>query len=301
MTDSMLKVRTAELRELLTQATRRCLTLGEHHALLFSGGLDSSVLAAILSGIHSIPAPLIVAGSSDSKDIEAARQAAGTLDFPLEVRQFTIAEVIKALPSILTAVGTTDVLQVSLAIPLHFAASRAQELGVTVLLSGQGADELFGGYARYERSILEGKTEAADAAMRADFERLLQITLPKQEAIARGQGIQLAAPYLDEPVVAFAEQLPLHYKLLRTGDTIVRKRILRNLAVNLKLPSPIAEAPKRAAQFGSGATRLLTELATSYWRQRDPSVSVQESRRQMRIRQFLDEVREKTISEGRTT
>lgn len=301
MIDSAFEACTIQLRKLLIQGTQRCLASAEYPALLFSGGLDSSILAVLLSTLHPTPALLIVAGSSAARDIQAARQAATTLGFHLEIRQFTVVEVAEALPSILATVGCTDVLQVSLAIPLYFAASRAHELGVTVLLSGQGADELFGGYARYERAVLEGKAEAVNAAMKVDFEKLLQTTLPYQEAVARRHAIQLAVPYLDKPVVTFAQELPLHYKLLRTNRAIVRKRILRNLAVNLKLPATIADAPKRAAQYGSGAARLLTELATGYWRQRTPRLSTQESRTQGRIRQFLDALKKEKLSTGRTT
>ncbi len=207
----------------------------------------------------------------------------------------------EALPSIVATIGCTDILQVSLAIPLYFAASRAHELGISVLLSGQGADELFGGYARYERAVLENKADAVNTAMQADLQKLLQTTFPCQEAIVRHHAIQLAAPYLDKPVIAFAQKLPLQYKVLRTNGDSVRKRILRNLAVNLKLPTSIADAPKRAAQYGSGSARLLTALAIKYWRKRVPRLSAQQARTQGRIQQFLDALTEAELPRRRGT
>ena len=301
MMDSAFAACTVELRKLLLRGTRRCVASVERPALLFSGGLDSSILAALLSSIRPTSGPLIVAGSDAARDIQAARQAATTLGLPLEVRRFTLIEVAEALPSILSTVGSTDVLQVSLAIPLYFAASRAHELGVRVLLSGQGADELFGGYARYERLVLQGEVRSVNAEMRTDFRKLTQTTLPYQQAIVERHAIHLVTPYLDRPVIAFAQNLPLHYKLLRTDHAIVRKRILRNLAVDLKLPATIADAPKRAAQYGSGAARILAELTSGYWRQWEPRLSAQESRTQARIRQFLVALKKKELCTGGKT
>jgi asparagine synthase (glutamine-hydrolysing) len=301
MVDSAFEACTIQLSRLLTQGTRRCLASTEQPALLFSGGLDSSILAVLLSSIRPTSGPLIVAGSNTARDIQAARQAATALGLPLETRRFTLVEVAEALPSILTTIGNTDVLQVSLAIPLYFAASRAHELGVKVLLSGQGADELFGGYARYERLVLQGEVQSVDAEMRTDFRKLIQTTLPYQQAIVERHAIHLVTPYLDGPVIAFAQNLPLHYKILRTDHAIVRKRILRNLAVNLKLPATIADAPKRAAQYGSGAARMLAELTSSYWHQWEPGLSAQESCTQARIRQFLVALKEEELcTEGKT-
>jgi asparagine synthase (glutamine-hydrolysing) len=285
--DSSFEACTTQLGQLLTETTRRWLASAEYPALLFSGGLDSSILATLLSALGSSQGLLIVAGSRTARDVEAARQAATILGLPLQIRQFTLVEVAEALPSILTAIGSRDILQVSLAIPLHFAAACAHELGVTMLLSGQGADELFGGYARYERLVLQNNAPGANAEMQADFDRLVQTTLPRQQAIALHHGIQFAAPYLDRLVVAFAQNLPLHYKLLRSSHGVIRKRILRNLALRLRLPAAIADAPKRAAQYGSGSIRMLTELTGNYWIEREPQLSAKEARTQTRVRQFL--------------
>jgi asparagine synthase (glutamine-hydrolysing) len=296
MMDSAFEACTTQLEKLLIQATQRCLALAEHPALLFSGGVDSSILAVLLAELCPTSGPLIVAGSSAARDVHTARLAATTLSLPLEVRQFTLGEVADALPLILTTIGSTDILQVSLAIPLYFAASRARELGVTVLFSGQGADELFAGYARYERSVLQGRAQALNAEMRVDFEKLLQTTLPYQQAIAQRHEIRFATPYLDRVVIAFTQNLPLHYKLVRANGGVIRKRILRNLAVRLKLPATIAYAPKRAAQYGSGAVRILSDLASRYWRGLKPQLSAQESRTQIRIRQFLVALKEEKLS-----
>ena len=126
---------TLTLRNLLTNATSQHLASINRSALLFSGGLDSSVLAVLLTTLDPDEIPLIVAGTSSAKDIHAARTAAKTLGLDIEVCFFTHDEVKLALPDILSTSCNTDVLQVSLAIPLYFAAALAHELGITQLFS----------------------------------------------------------------------------------------------------------------------------------------------------------------------
>lgn len=260
--------------------------------VLFSGGLDSSILAAILSKVTHASLRLIVAGTTSAKDIQTARSAATALGYQIEVQNFTIDDVELALPTIITAANSTDVLQVSLAIPLHFAAMRAQNLGVTMLVSGQGADELFGGYARYERLILEEEPQLVVAEMQADLTRLKQTTLPCQQSLIQYHGIKLVTPFLTPEIVTYSQSLPLQQKIVSTDSGVIRKRILRKLAKDLKLPGFIADTPKRALQYGSGARRTLDRLSTRFWQQREPTLPSRVARSHTRIHQFLCLVKE---------
>lgn len=287
MVDIALASDAGKLRALLSSAVSKQLASVESKGLLFSGGLDSSILLAILSTLNSTPIPLIVAGITSAKDIQAASSAATALGLQIEVQNFTLDDVERALPTIITAANSTDVLQVSLAIPLHFAAIRAQELGVTTLVSGQGADELFGGYARYERLMLNEEPQLIVAEMQADLKTLKQVTLPCQQSLVQHHGIQLVAPFLAPDIVAYSQSLPLHQKIVTTDSGVIRKRILRKLAKDLNLPGFIANAPKRALQYGSGASRILSRLSTLYWQQREPTLSKREARSHTNIHRFL--------------
>ncbi|MFX1564283.1 MAG: asparagine synthase C-terminal domain-containing protein, partial [Promethearchaeota archaeon] len=265
MTGKVMHSYTSELKALLIKAVSQALADAKNPGLLFSGGIDSSILAVLLSSPSSSPISLIVSGTRSSKDVGAAQTAALHLDLPIEICYFTLEELEKTLPEILTAAKSTDVLQISLAIPLFFAAARANELGISTLFTGQGADELFGGYARFERLIIQSGSNATIAEMKKAFNYLLVTTLPCQQAVAQYHKVKLAAPYLNSKVISFATNLPLNSKILVSEDNVIRKRILRQLAKTLHLSNEIIHAPKRAAQYGSGASRLLTKLAKQFW------------------------------------
>lgn len=287
MTEKVKASRILKLKTLLLRATKNTISNIENPGLLFSGGLDSSILAALLSSLCTSPVSLLVSGTESSKDVNAARAAAAILELPIEIRVFTIEELEKMLPKILAAVKNIDVLQVSLAIPLFFASKKAKELGISTLLTGQGADELFGGYARFEKLINRQGQEATITEMKKAFNELMTTTLPCQQAVANHNNIQLAMPYLDSEVVSFASNLPLDNKIRISKNGVIRKHILRELAKNMGLPSEIIHAPKRALQYGSGTSRLLVKLAKQFWKKVNPSLSPREASTHARIQQFL--------------
>ena len=292
MTDNALALSSRKLGVLLDRVVAHQLNFVECVGLLFSGGLDSSILAAIISRLTPAPLRVIVAGTTSAKDIQAASRAATALGLQVEIQNFALDDVERALPTIITAANSTDVLQVSLAIPLHFAAIRAHKLGVTTLISGQGADELFGGYARYERLMLKEEPQSVIAEMQADLKILKQVTLPCQQSLAQHHSIQLVAPFLAPDVVAYSQSLPLHQKIVTTDSGVIRKHILRKLAKDLSLPGFIVNAPKRALQYGSGASRVLARLSTRFWKQREPSLTRRVTRSHTNIQQYLCLVKE---------
>jgi len=287
MTENVKVSSILKLKTLLISATENTISNIENPGLLFSGGLDSSILAVLLSSLTTSPVSLLVSGTESSKDVNAARIAASILKLPIEICIFTIEELEKILPEILAAATSIDVLQVSLAIPLFFAAKKAKELGISTLLTGQGADELFGGYARFERLIIRQGQEATIAEMKKALNELITTTLPCQQAVANHNNIQLAMPYLDPGVVSFASNLPLDKKIYISKNSVTRKHILRELAKNMGLPNEIIHAPKRALQYGSGTSHLLSKLAKQFWKKVNPMLSPRKASTHTRIQQFL--------------
>ncbi len=275
------------LRQLLSEVVSKDITSSESIGVLFSGGLDSSVITAILSTVHSASIQLFVAGIESAKDIELARAAAKALNLPLTLCLFTADDVKQSLPKIVSRLGCTDVLHVELAIPHYFAAKYAHQFGITTFFSGQGADELFGGYAKHEKSFLESGEQMTLTEMESDLHTLLEETLPLMSAIVTHSQIQLVAPFCDQALIDFASSLPFSCKLSQDSDKVIRKLILRLLAENLNLPPQVAYAPKRALQYGSGAHRILTDLAAEYWIEQDPDLTQRQSRTHVRVEQYL--------------
>jgi asparagine synthase (glutamine-hydrolysing) len=276
-----------QLKALLTNALSISYQSKDAVGLLFSGGLDSSLLAVLLSKIHSEPIPLFVTGVESAKDITVARESAMFLNLPLTIRFFTENEVKERLTEILSIISVIDVLQVELAIPLFFATECANQFDITILFSGHGADELFGGYARHEQQFLQSGELASLTEMKKDLAKLHNKTLPSQTAIVNHFGISLAIPYLNNALIEFSNQLPFACKISKSSQGVTRKRLLRELAKELGIPPSIANAPKRAIQYGSGTHRILVDLAAEYWSQKDPVLSKREARTHSRIKEYL--------------
>ncbi|PSP94092.1 asparagine synthase [Halobacteriales archaeon QS_4_62_28] len=221
-------------------------------AVAFSGGVDSALLAARLD------APLYVTGFEGSHDIEAARSAAAALDRTVTVVEFTHADLERAVPEISRATGRTNAMDVQIALPLFLTAERAAADGFDRLLVGQGADELFGGYAKVASAPDDHRIEA-DTVRAAQREVIA--TLPDQlerdVLTLQAAGVEPVAPLLDDRVIRAALGL--------TGDQLVRGEDHRKWALRQAasewLPDDIAARDKKAVQYGTYAARELDRLA----------------------------------------
>ncbi|MBX0294612.1 asparagine synthase C-terminal domain-containing protein [Haloarcula nitratireducens] len=234
-------------------------------AIAFSGGLDSALLAARLD------APLYVAGFPESHDIEAARSAADLLDRELRVVELTHAAIERAVPEIAAATGRTNAMAVQIALPLYLTAERVASDGFSRLALGQGADELFGGYAKVAKAPEDPRVEAETVrgAQREVLETLPE-QLPRDVLALRAAGVEPVTPLLHDRVVSAA--LRLDDGMLVDGET--RKWALRRAARH-SLPDAISTREKKAAQYGSLASRELDRLArqAGYKRRMDDHVT----------------------------
>ena len=234
-------------------------------AVAFSGGVDSALLAARLD------VPLYVAGVPDSHDVAAARSAAELLERDLRIVELTHGDIERAVPEIVAATGRTNAMAVQIALPLYLAAERVAADGFDRLALGQGADELFGGYAKVEKAPDDPRVEAdtVRGAQREVIETLPD-QLPRDVLALRAAGVEPVTPLLHDRVVSVA--LRLDDAMLVDGET--RKWALRRAALE-SLPEEIAMRDKKAAQYGSLAARELDRLArqAGYKRRMDDHVT----------------------------
>ncbi|WP_457741595.1 asparagine synthase (glutamine-hydrolyzing) [Thermococcus sp.] len=214
--------------------------------VLFSGGLDSTLIAYLASKHSEVI--LYTAGTEDSPDLEWARKVSDYFGWELRERVFTLEDVREAVRKVIFAIEEPNPMNLSIGLPLYFSTELARKEGVKVLLSGQGADELFGGYAKYiERPEL----------MREDLLNIAERNLARDDKIAMLNRVEGRFPFLSLPVVILALRTPLSLKI--SGKE--RKVILRKLALKLGIPEWVASREKKAMQYGSRAQKLLEKLA----------------------------------------
>src|SRR5699024_5218911 len=156
------RARTA-IRETLITAVRRRMMADVPVGVFLSGGLDSSIVAAIMASFaDDVPGPVhsFAAGTAGSSDLVAARRVAEHLGLEHHERIYDADEVVAVLPSVVTSIESYEPSLVRSAVPNSLLAEETART-VKVVLTGEGADELFAGYAHY-RDITEGDDLAAE-------------------------------------------------------------------------------------------------------------------------------------------
>ena len=234
-------------------------------AVAFSGGVDSALVAA---GVPD--APCYVAGFEGCHDVAAAREAAAAMDRDLRVVEVTHDDIRERITDLVAATGRTNPMDLAIALPLFLVGERAAADGFDRLALGQGADELFGGYAKVAKATEDPRVDAD--TIRGARRELLG-TIPDQaerDVLAlRAAGITPVTPLLHDDVVAAALSLPGH--LLVDGD---ERKIALRAAARGTVPEPVRTADKKAVQYGTYVARELDRLArqAGYKRRMDDHV-----------------------------
>ena len=212
-------------------------------AVAYSGGLDSSIIAHLSSRIAKVQCyTCAVERSFDARNAERAATLEGLELSMILLNQNNLANLARDASNIL---HSNDPVRISYTIPIISVLHDCRE---TLVLTGSGADELFGGYAKYS------SVKDPSSMMALDLEKLeSEAELLGREAAVHGK--RIGFPFISKNVVSLAAEIPLEEKIDASG----RKILLRQLAKSLNLPSH--DRPKKAAQYSSGSLASVRTLA----------------------------------------
>ncbi|MPV49249.1 MULTISPECIES: asparagine synthase (glutamine-hydrolyzing) [unclassified Pseudactinotalea] len=247
----------AALRETLVRAVERSLPSRSSVGILLSGGVDSSIITAIAARIareQGRVLPTFAVGMAGSGDLAAARLVAEHVGTDHHELVYTAEDAIALVPRIIAELESFDPTLVHSAVPHHLVASLAAR-HVTVVLAGEGADELFAGYSHYGR---HDTGEALHEDLLATLEGMHIGGLQRVDRVAGAHGIEPRLPFLDLDFVELALALPPGWKLLEEGRPA--KWLLRQ-AFDSWLPAEVLW--RRKEQFGEG-TGMNTVLSEHY-------------------------------------
>lgn len=236
----------AALRDTLVRAVERSLDAGVPVGVLLSGGVDSSIITAIAARLlaeRGRGLPTFAVGLDGSSDLAAARLVAEHVGTEHHELAYTADDAIDLVPHVVAELESFDPPLVHSAVPHHLVARLAAE-HVKVVLAGEGADELFAGYAHYGR---HDSGEALHEDLLATLEGMHIGGLQRVDRVAGAHGLEPRVPFLDLDVVELALALPPAWKL--SGPDTPAKWLLRR-AFDGWLPDEVLW--RRKEQFGEG-------------------------------------------------
>ncbi len=239
------------LREKLDDIVKR----NSVHCLLFSGGLDTSILASLNPDVLAITVSL----ESSGEDIKYAESLAQKLNLRHYHKIAGIDEAIDSIPEVIKTLNSFDP-----AIPndlvVYFGLELAKNLGLDEVATGDGSDELFGGYS-FMKDIDD---------LESYIQRISRNMSFSSNKLGEYFRIKIIQPFIDREIIDFALQIPVDLKIRRytpspsplpQGERIkVRgkvcgKWILRKAFEDL-LPKKTIWQSKRPLEYGSGMTKL---------------------------------------------
>ena len=249
------------IRELLTEAVEKRIMSDVPLGAFCSGGLDSTIVTAIaartLGAFHTFST-----GMEGAPDLDSAQQASEFLGTEHHVRVFTEDEVLDALPQVAYHLESHDAALIRSAIPTHFVSELARK-HVKVVLTGEGSDELYGGY-EYMKDL------PSAPSLHHELVRITRslhnMNLQRVDRMTMAHSLEGRVPFLDWAHVGFALSLPPRLKM--SGPGRVEKEILRQ-AFRGVLPERLLWRNKQKFAEGTGSVDVVRKEAERQLTDRD--------------------------------
>ncbi|XP_071102468.1 asparagine synthetase [glutamine-hydrolyzing]-like [Haliotis cracherodii] len=254
------------IRVLFETAVQKRLMADRRIGCLLSGGLDSSLVAALLvknakEQKLSYPIQTFSIGMEGSTDIMAARKVAKHLDTEHHEIIFTPEEAIDVLDDLIRHLETYDITTVRASIGMFLVSKYINEKTDTVvILSGEGSDELAQGYIYFHKAP---SAEAGDEESRRLLKDLYMYDVLRGDRTTAAWGLEIRVPFLDHQFTSYYLSLPNEDRVPKKG---VEKYLLRSAFDEMNLlPKDILWRPKEAFSDGvSAVKRSLFEVIQDF-------------------------------------
>jgi asparagine synthase (glutamine-hydrolysing) len=254
-----------KLRNLLIQATKRRLMTDVPFGVLLSGGLDSSLTASITKRILDSDNEMkkhldefhierqlqsYAIGLEGSPDLKASREAANFLKTHHHEFVFTVEEGIDAIEDVIYFTETFNPTTIRASTPMVLLARKIKSLGVKMVLTGEGSDEIFGGYLYFHKAPNKKEFHQENIRKLAD---LYKYDLLRANKSLMAYGIEGRVPFLDKDFVEYAMSFDPEIKMVSKDRLSIEKWVIRKAfddEENPYLPKSILWRQKE--QFSDG-------------------------------------------------
>lgn len=217
-------------------------------------------MTALLAKKANCNVEAVCVGLPGSQELSGVEQFAQELDLPITIETFGFDSLEEYVRRVVWLIEEPNLMKVSVAVPLHWAAMVAAKRGCKVMLCGQGSDELYGGYYKYART-LDGKgRRALVAELYRSVVDSAQVNYERDDQATAPFGVELRTVFADLDVIEFSLAIPSQFKV-KAGNDLTRKWVLRNVAKEEGLPEDMVWRRKKAIQHGTGVENAIRKLA----------------------------------------
>ena len=230
-----------------TQRAIKTSVLDNSVGVAFSGGVDSTLVAKLLHDA-GYDIQLLTIGFHDSHDINFAKEVNEILKFKhniLEIEPKSFQETSEKIHDI---IKTDNLSWNENSIAFYYVSKLAKSLGISTVITANGIDELFCGYNSYREAISISENEVQkmmDLKLQNEKDMMIAVNNVSSEF-----GVTIVQPLLTDSFIDFAKTIPISKKI-HGPDDLLRKHVIRELAIECKVPKISAYKQKKALQYGT--------------------------------------------------
>jgi len=225
-------------------------------AVMFSGGVDSSLIALIAKRFSKdfwCYCVYFYDKNIKDKDIIYAEKVAKALSLKLRKIKLSLDDIEKMIKPVVKLVGK-DIVKVGVALVDYAVMQEAKKQNIRYVFSGLGSEEIFAGYERH--LVKDVNKECWNGLM-----NMYNRDIIRDKAVARYFRIKLLFPFLEKEVIKEAMKISGKEKIKKIKGRVFKKYILREIACELGLAKEFAFRKKLAAQYGSNMIKAIKKLA----------------------------------------
>lgn len=236
------------LKNKLIESVKMCMMSDVPWGVFLSGGLDSSLIASIASRYSDKPIKTYSVGLEGSPDLKSARKVAKFLRTDHTEYIVTLKQMMDVIPEVVWAVETYDITTIRASTPMFLLAREISKQGVKMCLSGEGADELFGGYLYFANAPTPEDFKEETIRLVKDLYMYDCLRLDKSTMSA---SVEARPPFLNEKFAMYVLSIDPEVKMHKK----IEKRILREAFDDPEspwLPREVLWRQKEALSDGVG-------------------------------------------------
>lgn len=222
----------------------------------FSGGVDSSLLAKLCTDL-GYETTLLTIGIEGSHDIKFSKEIVKLFGYKHRIEKISPTMFPKVVDHIRETIKSDNLSWLENCIAFYYVSKLAKTHGIERVLTANGIDELFCGYNAYRDAIKKGEDEVI-TLMKSKLENEINM-MKAVNKISSEFEIQIIQPFLSTDFVNFSMQIPVSEKI-HGPDDLIRKHVIRKLAIGIGVPKEAALKRKKALQYGSLIHKTLIKL-----------------------------------------